>query len=221
MTEYDQRNEKRPSTGRRTNVIAIGVAVVAVLVAVAAWIVPRGETQASPGAIITVPATTTAEPSAPRLESAEPTESTDSSEAAADPSSSESTPVEAAAGVEPRRAESITLNNGYVVDLDTDNPNWNVRDYCNDCDLDFDNGFINKLGGGLSRLQPGDPGTLATCEAATAYTEAIGRRELKAGFRFCVAGRHSRALVEVTKANNMSDDFVGDDSVTFDVKAWF
>ncbi|MEV6630558.1 hypothetical protein AB0M54_07390 [Actinoplanes sp. NPDC051470] len=221
MTEYDQRNEKRPSTGRRTNVIAIGVAVVAVLVAVAAWVVPGSEPQASPAAIITVPATTTAEPSPPPLESAEPTESADPSEPAADPSSSESAPVDAVAGAEPRRAESITLNNGYVVDLDTDNPNWNVRDYCDNCDLDFDNGFINKWGGGLSRLQPGDPGTLATCEAATAYTEVIGRRELKPGFRFCVAGRNSRAVIEVTKANNMSDDFVGDDSVIFDVKAWF
>ena len=186
-------------------------ALITALVAAAGFFVGRatGAPTATPTATVTV----TASPAAPV------TSSVPGSLAPSDASSGEVL-----------RKGQLTLTNGYCADLDSTVPNWSVSSDCATYgaingngdirELDTDQGLYAPDNDDFAILNSSQPGTFATCDAATDYSTDIGTNSVIPGLRFCVrttAGNF--ALMQVTNAQDDVND-VGLASVTFNVTVW-
>ncbi len=150
------------------------------------------------------------------------------------PSTSSSVPSNTSSGEtssgELLRKGQLTLTNGYCVDLDSTVPNWSVSSDCSTDGAINGNGDIRELtddeglyapnSNDFAILGPSQPGTFATCDAATDYSTNIGTSSVIPGLRFCVRTTSGNfALMQVINAHDDSND-VSLTSVTFNVTVW-
>lgn len=129
------------------------------------------------------------------------------------------------------RKGQLTLTNGYCVDLDSTVPNWSVSSDCSTGGAINGNGDIRELtddqglyapnsSNDFAILGPSQPGTFATCDAATDYVTDIGTSSVIPGLRFCVRTTSGNfALMQVINAQDDTNG-VGLISATFNVTVW-
>jgi hypothetical protein len=117
------------------------------------------------------------------------------------------------------RSGSFTLNEGYSVVLDTDSPNWNVKNGCGDCDLWLTNGLLGGYGGSVAELSGSQTPDYATCSAATQYQQQISEDSLSDGLGICVRTTHGNfAGVIIKEIKRNESNFIS--GVTFSAVSW-
>jgi hypothetical protein len=122
-----------------------------------------------------------------------------------------------------RHQGRLTLNFGYVADLDSQAPNWGVGGEQIDDDLGFGGCGCEQDGigstGGADIAPASGPAAYGTCEAATAYGFEFDADTTKVGTTVCVRtgeGRYANLAVTALAHNDRG----GLSSVTFQVVVW-